>query len=259
MCLQKGLPGRGASTHRVDSVLCQDSFDGTSTNGVSQIRERALDSRVAPSRVVSRHLEDEALGLPNNPRSSWAALLAPIVLLRDEVSVPAKKRVGRDDYGDLAEPTPSDWLCSIGFARRASRRRCASLNRRRFPLRCSRRTPFSSWRYSIISCCWRFTHPAKRSSRNCSGSGVMAGRLARHRRQVSAVRKRSGLRSTPRFHGGFVSPAFWHTTSIGIQLQLAVARSRSIPRFTRPSRGITRHPRACNRLPTRGCSRSQPM
>ena len=62
------------------------------------------------------------------------------------------------------------------FAFRASRRRCASVNRRRFPPSCSRRTRFSSCRSSLTSCWCRPSHPASRTTKNCTGSGVIGRR-----------------------------------------------------------------------------------
>ena len=54
-----------------------------------------------------------------------------------------------------------------GLPLAASRRRWSSVKRIRLPLSCSRRTRFSSRRYSTISCCCRFSHPASATTMNC--------------------------------------------------------------------------------------------
>ena len=65
----------------------------------------------------------------------------------------------------------------LAFA--ASRRRCASVKRSRRPLSCSRRTRFSSFRYSIASCWNRLTHPAKAMTKNCHRYGCMGSDSSR--------------------------------------------------------------------------------
>lgn len=55
------------------------------------------------------------------------------------------------------------------YALRASRRRSASVNRRRRPPRRSFSNRFSAFRYSIASSCRRLIQPASSVSRKCSG------------------------------------------------------------------------------------------
>jgi len=63
-------------------------------------------------------------------------------------------------------------------ARTASLRRCLSVNRRRRPPSCSRRTRFSSSRYSI-TCCWpRLTHPAMAETYSWKTRAFMGGTVA---------------------------------------------------------------------------------
>ena len=58
------------------------------------------------------------------------------------------------------------------WPRTASRRRWASVRRSGRGPRYSRRTRFSSRRYSIRSSWWRFTQPANVRTRNCSAGGM---------------------------------------------------------------------------------------
>src|SRR5258705_4998277 len=61
--LQKGLPGHGPPARGIDSVLRKDSLDRVSPDEESEIRKSAPDSRIAPARVVARHLQDPLLDL----------------------------------------------------------------------------------------------------------------------------------------------------------------------------------------------------
>ena len=45
-----------------------------------------------------------------NPRSPRSACRAPVILLGDELPVPAEQSVRGDDRRDLAEASPSEWL-----------------------------------------------------------------------------------------------------------------------------------------------------
>ena len=110
MRLQEGLPPHRPTTGRIDSILCQDALDRGSADGVPEIGEGSLDSGVAPSRIVARHSDDQFLNLTGDPRSTWTASRASVVLLGDELPVPAEQSVRGDDRRDLAEASPSEWL-----------------------------------------------------------------------------------------------------------------------------------------------------
>ena len=49
------------------------------------------------------HPDDECLDLFRTPGATWSALLAAVVLLVDELSVPTQKRIGCDDAGKLPQ------------------------------------------------------------------------------------------------------------------------------------------------------------
>ena len=108
MRFEKRLPRDAAATDRVDPVLGEHAPDRAPRDRVSQVLERALDAGVSPTRIVSSHLDDETLDLAGNSRSPGAALRASIVLLRDELPVPAKQRVRRDDGRDFSESRSPD-------------------------------------------------------------------------------------------------------------------------------------------------------
>ena len=67
-----------------------------------QILQRALDARVAPPRVLSRHPHDEAADLREHTGPSGTPFrVRPFP--GDEVPVPSQNRVGRDDRRDLRQ------------------------------------------------------------------------------------------------------------------------------------------------------------
>src|SRR5215468_3907512 len=116
MRLQERLPARRPLARGIDSILRQDSFDRVSSDGESEIGERALDPRVAPSRIVACHLEDQCLDLAGDSGPARAAPCAPVVLLGNELAVPAEQRIWGDNRRELAEPRSSERLCPSGEA-----------------------------------------------------------------------------------------------------------------------------------------------
>jgi hypothetical protein len=70
---------------------------------VVEIHQRAPDSRVSPSGVLKGHPHNEALDLFPDSRAPELPLRAPDVFLRDQIAIPAKQRVGRDDGRDASE------------------------------------------------------------------------------------------------------------------------------------------------------------
>src|SRR5258705_6101316 len=111
MRLQEGLPPHRPTTGRIDSILCQDALDRGSADGVPEIGEGSLDSGVAPSRIVTRHFENQTLDLAGNARSPRTAVRTSVVLLRNELSVPPEQRIRGNDRRNLAEPSSPERLC----------------------------------------------------------------------------------------------------------------------------------------------------
>ena len=94
---------------RVDAIPLQDVGNRGPANPMAYILQRALDSCVAPARIVPRHsdrqLRDDLHGPTSSRRSS---LVGP--LLGNKLSMPTEDRVRCDDRCDLRQCPPSDGL-----------------------------------------------------------------------------------------------------------------------------------------------------
>ena len=99
----KRSPRGSSRSGRIESILQQHPPDRIARNLMSEIVKCSLDPRIAPPWILARHPENELLNLSGDRRPTWSALLAAIVLSRDELSVPAKQRVRRDHRRDLRE------------------------------------------------------------------------------------------------------------------------------------------------------------
>jgi hypothetical protein len=80
-------------------VVQQDPLDGVPADLVTDMPKGVPESRVAPRRVVVGHADDQLGDRLLGPRSTGASLLRAVVLFRDEPSIPAEDRVGRDNAG----------------------------------------------------------------------------------------------------------------------------------------------------------------
>jgi hypothetical protein len=94
----------------LDAALTQDALDGIATQLVADVAERAANARVAPARVLGRQLNDQALDQLHGRRATWISSGTAVVLLRDELAVPAQDRVGRDDAVDLVQHLAAEHL-----------------------------------------------------------------------------------------------------------------------------------------------------
>ena len=112
MGFQEGVPRHrlAAFGSWLDTVILEDSFDGVPPDPMAQIPQGASDSPVPPGVIFFRHPDDESLYLLRTPRATWSALLAAIVLLGDQPSVPTQKRIGCDDAGKLPQGRAADDL-----------------------------------------------------------------------------------------------------------------------------------------------------
>ena len=81
---------------RLNAVLFEDVGDGAASNLMSQIGQRASDSRVPPGGIFKRHLKNEIDDRLHDARSTWAAPLAVVPLGRHQFPVPSQQRVRRD-------------------------------------------------------------------------------------------------------------------------------------------------------------------
>jgi hypothetical protein len=107
---EKRLPGHRTATRRINSVLSEHALDSVPADVVSEVYQRAVNTRVSPTRFRARHPDDQALNLALDSRTSGAPSRAPVVLRGNQLTVSAKKRVGRDDGRDLSEPTSAQPL-----------------------------------------------------------------------------------------------------------------------------------------------------
>jgi hypothetical protein len=82
-------------------MLGQDALDRVAAELVTEVAERPADPRVTPSRILGGEPDDEALQRGGGARSAAGALGRAVVLLRDELAIPAQDRVGRDHAGEL--------------------------------------------------------------------------------------------------------------------------------------------------------------
>ena len=80
---------------------------------MADVPESTLDSRVAPTRVLSGHSDCQFRDDLHDPRSpGGSALVGP--LLGDELPVPTKDGVGSDERSNVGEGASSDGLPSHG-------------------------------------------------------------------------------------------------------------------------------------------------
>jgi hypothetical protein len=97
-------PGRPCSPRRrADARGVQDLPHRGRGDRIPDLRELALDSPMAPGRILPRHLDDQRLNRGPGGRTSWPAPARVVPLAGDEVTVPAQDR-GRGDGKDLRPP-----------------------------------------------------------------------------------------------------------------------------------------------------------
>ena len=178
---QEGSPRHPLLPDGIKTVLQKDPLDRVPTDLVSQVVERSSDPRIAPARVIAGHPDDQLLDFDRGLRTAGLSALAAIVLPGDQLSVPSKQSVWRHQGVEPEERFPADRL---GLDRKSTALRIRERNR--FGPSCSRRARFSSCRYSITSCWWRFTHPAKSNIKNCSCGAFIDSILGQPNRIRSA-------------------------------------------------------------------------
>ena len=110
MRLEEFLPGRLPLSLRdwFDPMLSEDVADRRVRELVSEIRHGALDTVVAPGRILLGHTQDQVddLGSDSWPPHGLSAV-AEVPLLGHQVPVPAQDGVGGEGGADLAEDLPS--------------------------------------------------------------------------------------------------------------------------------------------------------
>ena len=105
--LQEGLPGHALAALwcRLDAMFEEDPLDGVAADIDAEVVEGSADPRVSPAHVLKRHAHDKCSDLQLLARAAWTApaVLAAVIFVGDELSVPAEDRVRCGDRCDLAE------------------------------------------------------------------------------------------------------------------------------------------------------------
>ena len=118
--LQERLPRQplAALGRRFDAVFEEDSLDGVASDIDVEVVERTPDSAVSPPHVFVCHPNDEGANLVCGSRSarSGTTLLAAVVLVGDQLAVPAQDGVGRGDGSNFSEELATEGLPLYGQA-----------------------------------------------------------------------------------------------------------------------------------------------
>jgi len=107
---QKRLPRHSPFSVRIESMLEKDPFDRISTDLVSQVVERSSDCGVAPARILAGHSEHQLPYFGRGSRTTGASALAPVILSRDQLTVPSEKSIRGDQGLYFEEPLSANLL-----------------------------------------------------------------------------------------------------------------------------------------------------
>jgi len=140
---QEGLPARlfTALWRGLDAMIFEDGLDRIARDVMPEVLQGAADARVAPGRVLVRHVCHERGEVRFRARPTMPALRRAVVLRGDQPAVPAQDGIGRHDAGDVGQAPSAE-----GFAFTARRRRWSSVRRTRWGRYAARRIRFSSRR-----------------------------------------------------------------------------------------------------------------
>ena len=96
-----------------DALLLQDSGDRRSRKAMTEIRERTLDARVAPTRILQCHPDHEPPNFDLHAKAPWSPCsVRPFA--RDQLAVPSKNGVRRHQRPDIHENSTSKVLTEHG-------------------------------------------------------------------------------------------------------------------------------------------------
>jgi len=98
---QKRLPRRRSLRHRWEAVRLENPRNRRPADAMPHVFQRALDSGVAPGRVVFRHPHRQPPDLGKHAMPGRLSFVGP--LLRNELSMPAQQGIRCDDPRNLAE------------------------------------------------------------------------------------------------------------------------------------------------------------
>ena len=123
------------------AVRTKDVGDGASTDLMTEVGQGPLDPRVAPVSVFRGHAHDQRSDLRDDRRSSRPTTCAPVVLLRDQPTMPGQQGVRRDNRADVPQDAPSEYLGFRGEPSPLMVRELQASGAEQFP-----QARFSSWR-----------------------------------------------------------------------------------------------------------------
>jgi len=160
---QKRLPRRRPLTTWWDALLLENRRNGRPRHAMTEVLQRALDAGIAPGRILGRHSHDQA-----SNRREHCGPSRPALRVRpfpgDELPMPAKNRIRRDNRGNLRQDP-------------ATKTRAEARQAPPFVISCTRwlrscafRTRFSSRRYSTTLCCSPSSQPRRDATNRCSGT-----------------------------------------------------------------------------------------
>jgi len=86
---------------RFKTVLLENVGDGAPCKLAAKIGQRTLDPPVAPAPVLRCQANNQVLNLIAGSGSARATILAPIVLLDDQLPASGQEGFRRDDYRDF--------------------------------------------------------------------------------------------------------------------------------------------------------------
>jgi hypothetical protein len=91
-------------------VPLEDGGDGPAADVVAQIRERALNPRIAPVAILRRHADHQLPNLGHHRRPARPAVMVAVVFPRDELPMPGQEGIRAHDGSDLLEHPPPQVL-----------------------------------------------------------------------------------------------------------------------------------------------------
>ena len=92
----------------LDAVIRKDVSNGPAPDFVSEVTHRTHDAGVPPPGVIGGHAHNQRLDLCARAWSSWSTTLPESPLPGYQLAVPAKQRVGGDDWVQLREGLATD-------------------------------------------------------------------------------------------------------------------------------------------------------
>ena len=103
MGTEKIGPLYGPVRRGVDTLVGENTGNGRAAHGVAEDGQGTSDAGVSPRRVVMGELDDERTDLLSDTRTPRSSTSRAIILLFDELAVPAQQRVQGDKRVELPE------------------------------------------------------------------------------------------------------------------------------------------------------------